>query len=119
MSGLRGRLPTGFDALQPWVDTGWSLTTETARTEKRHNSEMVEIETFANAMLAEIDRVTVYLNDFSLDALPEDASRLYFLMMSLAEVAPAVELYRQPAVIGGYDYRRFVADEESPLRPTV
>ena len=32
---------------------------------------------------------------------------------------PAVEFYQQPAVIDGYDPRRFIANESFALRPSV
>ena len=41
------------------------------------------------------------------DEMPEDARNLFYLTLSLAEVAPAVELFRQPTVIDGYDVKRF------------
>jgi hypothetical protein len=45
--------------------------------------------------------------------MPEDTRRLFYLALSLAEVATAVELYKQPDVIDGFDPARFVPDHES------
>jgi hypothetical protein len=119
MKPLKGPLPDRFTPLQPWVDAGWALPSESARTDKRHSCEMTEITAFSQAMLARIDDIVEYLNSFSLDEMPADARQLYFLMMSLAEVAPAVELYGQPLVVDGYEYRRFIADEDCSLRPPL
>jgi hypothetical protein len=49
-----------------------------------------------------------HLNRFAMDDLPPGERRLLDLTLSLAEVAPAIEFYKQPAVIDGYDSRRFV-----------
>ena len=43
-----------------------------------------------------------------MDELPQDATRLFYLTLSLAEVAPAVEQFGQPSVVDGYDVKRIV-----------
>jgi hypothetical protein len=40
--------------------------------------------------------------------MPQDARRLMFLALSLAEVSIAVELFHEPKVTGGCDPARFV-----------
>ena len=42
---------------------------------------------------------------------------LMYLLLSLAEIAPAIEFYNQPAVIDGYESARFRADESFVMRP--
>ncbi len=85
----------------------WLLATEPERSDKRQASTMAEINTFYGAMLARMEEVLPYLEQFSLEKMPTDAQRLFYLTLSLAEVAPAVELFGQPSVIDGYDLRRF------------
>jgi hypothetical protein len=53
-----------------------------------------------------MEAVLSYVGQFSLDELPEDAERLFQLALSLAEVATAVENYKQPSVVDGYDCAR-------------
>jgi hypothetical protein len=77
------------------------------RSDKRQTSTMVEIKAFYDAMLARMEEILPYLEQFPLDKMPEDAQRLFYLTLSLAEVAPAVELFGQPSVIDGYDIKRF------------
>jgi len=84
----------------------WSLATEKERSAKRQASSMDDIKTFYNAMLARMEEVLPYLEQFPVDALPEDAARLFYLTLSLAEVAPAVEQFGQPSVVDGYDIKR-------------
>jgi hypothetical protein len=55
-----------------------------------------------------MEEVLPYLEQFPLDALPEDVTRLFYLTLALAEVAPAVEQFGQPSVVEGYDIRRVV-----------
>jgi hypothetical protein len=98
-------LPEAFRDLEPWL--AWSLATEQERSAKRQASTMKEIQAFYDALLARMEEVLPYVEQFPLEAMPEDAQRLFYLTLSLAEVAPAVELFGQPTVIDGYDIKRF------------
>jgi hypothetical protein len=73
---------------------------------------MEEIQAFYAALLARMEAVIAYLDQFPLDSMPADAQRLMYLTLSLAEVAPAVELFKQPNVVDGYDAARFVQMHE-------
>ena len=97
-------LPAQFHELEQWM--AWSLATDQERSAKRQASSMDDIKTFYHAMLARMDEVLTYLEQFPVDALPEDATRLFHLTLSLAEVAPAVEQFGQPSVVDGYDIIR-------------
>ena len=101
------RLPEQFKDLEQWM--AWSLETEGERSDHRQASAMEDITAFYEAMLARMDEVLPYLEQFSLEELPDDAKRLFYLTLSLAEVAPAVEQFGQPSVVDGYDIKRFVA----------
>jgi hypothetical protein len=111
-------LPEAFSELTPFVEI-WALSTETERNKRRHTVGMEAIVEFKEAMLPRVDELVAWLNQFALASLPEDAQTLMYLLLSFAEIAPAVEFYRQPAVIDGYDPRRFVADETFTMRPAV
>lgn len=110
-------LPTPFQALEPWL--AWSLATEQERSAKRQASTMEDLKAFYDAMLARMEEVLIYLDQFSVDALPEDATRLFYLALSLAEVAPAVEQFGQPGVVDGYDVKRFVVQHGEAVRNTT
>jgi len=99
--------PEPFRDLEPLA--GWALETEVERNRKRLASTMAEIQAFYDAMLPRMEAVIDYLNQFPLEAMPADAQRLLHLTFSLAEVSTAVELFKQPGVVDGYDARRFVA----------
>ena len=100
-------LPEPFRDLEPFA--GWALATERERNCKRLASTMEEIQAFYDAILPRMEAVIAYLNQFPLDAMPADAQRLLSLTFSLAEISTAVELFKQPSVVDGYDASRFVA----------
>ena len=100
-------LPDAFRDLEQWIV--WSLATEQERSDKRQASTMKEIQTFYDAMLARMEEILQYVEQFPLEKMPADAQRLFYLTLSLAEVAPAVELFGQPTVVDGYDIKRFTA----------
>lgn len=108
-------LPSEFQELEPYAD--WALPTETERNTKRIHSSQAQLARFADAMLPRVDAITSHIDGLGSTSLPEKSERLYLMLLSLAEVAPAIEYYGQPTVIDGYDSRRFVADETHKLRP--
>ena len=73
---------------------------------------MDEITAFFQAMLPRMEEILPYLDQFALENVPEEVQRLFYLTLSLAEVAPAVENFGQPSVVEGCDVARFVPDQE-------
>ena len=110
-------LPPAFAHLTPYL--GWSLPTETARNARRNSSDIESIRAFAQAMLADVDAIVKHLDAFPLNEMPPAETRLMYMLLSLAEVAPAVESYGQPGVIDGYDPSRLVADASFVMTPCV
>jgi len=111
-------LPAQFAELAPYAPI-WALATETERNIQRHTVGMDAIYEYSKAILPRVDEVVTFLNAIplsDLDSKPE-AMTLMQMLLSLAEIAPAVEFYKQPAVIDGYDSRRFVADETFVMSP--
>jgi hypothetical protein len=104
------QLPESFGDLEQLADR-WALPTENERHARRLASTMAELRSFYDAVLPRIDAILAYLNDFPLDNLPDEAQALLHLSLSLAEVAPAVELFGQPEVPDGYDSRRITVVE--------
>jgi hypothetical protein len=104
---LELRLPDQFHDLEP-LAAAWALSTETERHARRLSSGIEELRAFYDAIFPRIVDVLAYLSEFPLEGLTPEAQRLLHLAFSLAEIAPAVELYGQPEVPDGYDSRRFV-----------
>jgi hypothetical protein len=80
-------LPPAFAELEAFAD--WSLETEAERYAKRLASTMDEIQAFYDAAFPRLA---------DLNALPEDARRLLWLMYSLVNASFPVEVWRQPRV---------------------
>lgn len=104
-------LPQQFSDLEQFVGV-WDLATERQRNRKRLASTIEELRTFYDAMMLRMDSIIEYLNQFPLDQIPDGARQLFYLTLSLAEVANAVELFKQPGVIDGFDPERFIAMHE-------
>ena len=108
-------LPEGFEILESVA--AWSLRTETERIKRRQASSFAEIAEFRDVLLPELPRIFEYLNAKDLATLSANDENLLFLTLALAEIAPAVEFYRQAAVIEGFDALRFMPVEDFCLRP--
>src|SRR5210317_1425977 len=107
---MSGRLPSAFVELEAWLD--WSLPTMVQRSARRASSSMEHLQAFYDAMLPRMPEVLGYLSEIPVGGgAPEDASLLN-LTKSLAEVAPAVELFGEPTISYGYDVARFTPDPE-------
>jgi hypothetical protein len=89
-------LPGEFGDLEPFA--GWSLPTENERYAKRLSSSMDELQTFYDAAFPRLEDGAAYMDQFELDALPEDAKRLLWLFCALVTVSFPVEVWRQPRV---------------------
>jgi hypothetical protein len=107
--------PSAFAVFEPFAD--WAGATETLRNHYRIDRSQAEIDAFAATVVPRLAEICAYLDRFPLDDMPPDARRLYYLMLSTAEVAPSVEGYHTPSVPYGYDSRKFRAQEDFPLRP--
>lgn len=102
------RLPTGFEDLEA-LTGAWALLTQNERSKKRRSSSMEEVRAFYDAVLPRTEAIIEYLNQFSLDRIPEEARPLLHLAFSLAEVAPFVEIYGDLRVPDSFEETRFVA----------
>jgi len=91
------KLPEKFADLEPFVDA-WSLPTEGERYNKRLSSSMEEIQAFYDAIFPRSAQILDYLDQYSLDALPQDALRLQRLIYSLVCISIAVEAWGQPRI---------------------
>jgi hypothetical protein len=107
-------LPAGFESLEEFV-VDWVLADAAARMAKRQSSTMDEIRSFYDAILPHGEDALRYLREFQLGSLTQEGERLLKLMLSLAEVAPAIEWYKNPQVYDGFPvsrirYLRQIAD---------
>ena len=90
------RLPSDFADLEPFAD--WALPTERERYAKRLASSMDELQAFYDAAFPRLEAATAYLEQFGMDALPDDGKRLLWQFADLVTVSFPVEVWRQPRV---------------------
>jgi hypothetical protein len=91
------KLPVDFAALEPFAAT-WCLATEPERYGQRLASTIDEMQDFYDALVPRAEEMMTYLEQFPLDALPEDATNLLHLIYSMIQVSFPVEVWRQPRV---------------------
>jgi hypothetical protein len=89
-------LPPEFADLEPFAD--WSLETEAERYEKRLASTMDELQAFYDLAFPRLEEAMAYLDQFELNALPDEARALLWLCYSLVTASFPVEVWRQPRV---------------------
>ena len=100
------QLPKQFEDLEPFA--GWALPDEVSRARRRASSPMAEIQAFYDALLPRMEAVLGYLNAHPLNELSPEAERLMNMVLSLAEIGPAVEFFGEPSVIDGFPTERFL-----------
>ncbi len=94
MSTTSAVLPEEFADLESFAND-WVLPTEPLRYAKRVESSMDELQLFYDATFPRGKAAIKYLNQFELDALPEQANNLMLLLYSLISVSFSIECYKQ------------------------
>lgn len=93
-----GLLPQGFEKLEGFV-AYWAGETNDVRWDRRARATMPEIRRFYEAMRVRAEDALRYLEKFPIGDMPEDATRLFRLLLSLAHASMAVEMHRQPRAV--------------------
>jgi hypothetical protein len=109
-------LPAGFEDLEGFA-ADWALASERERNRQRLSSSMDEIQSLYDALLPRMEEIIGYLNQQPLNDMSPEARRLFHLSLALAEIAPAVEFYKQPEVVDGFPPDRFVPVDVPYMTP--
>ena len=105
---MDAQLPHEFAELERFNE--WALPTQSERESRRRNTTEKERKDFYEAATPKLEAIIAWLNRFPLDAMPPEARRLLDLILSLAEVAPSVELYKGSATVPySFEETRFIA----------
>ena len=99
-------LTSAFNELSDLV-AGWALTDSTARLEKRLTTPAEEIKAFYDRMLPRAPEALAFLAERRLGALTREEEALLKLLLSLAEMGPAIEWYGTGTYPDAFDARRF------------
>jgi hypothetical protein len=90
------KFPAQFAALEPFA--AFALPTERERYAKRIECDMAELQAFYDAAFPCLEDAIAYLDQYELDALPEEAQNLMWLFCALVTVSFPIEVWRQPRV---------------------
>lgn len=116
-------LPQEYADLVPFLE--WALPTADERYVHRRKASREALKAFYDAMLPRIEGILALADEYPLGQLPTDLRPIYHMALSLAEVAPHIELYGgAPGVPYAFDETRFVAvhgnqDTALGLAPTA
>ena len=103
-------VPAEFSELTPFL-TKWAKPTENLRQAERINASTEELQAFYDTIMPRMDQILNYLDQYPYGQLPEEHRPLYWLAMSLAEIAPHVELYGgSTGVPYAFEESRFAAE---------
>ena len=91
MTTAATNLPPAYADLQPFA-AEWMLGNEKARYDKLLRTSMDELRAFYDAMLPRMEDIILFLNQYPLDAMPEDVHHLFDLAMTFMETAHPVDL---------------------------
>lgn len=102
--------PKQFETLEPFA-ADWALATQNERQRKRLRASRGELRAFYAAAQPLLGDILAYVDRYPLGEIPAVDLPLYRMMLSLAEVAPHIELYGgDPKVPHSFAEERFVAD---------
>jgi hypothetical protein len=96
-------LPQQFAELEVFV-ADWARESFRDRYAQRMKCTQAQLETFFNAVYPRMDDIVAYLNQYEVGKLPPPARDLYCIACSLMDVAPAVEIFKQPTVPLGLEW---------------
>jgi hypothetical protein len=91
------RLPDAFADLDRFVDK-WAKPTEDERWDERLASSYEESQELYDALAPRAEDAIKYCDQFPLDAIPDEAKNLVYLLCALNEVSFPVECWKQVRV---------------------
>lgn len=94
MTATKPLLPDQFVDLEPFAQQ-WCLPTEPERYDKRLASSMGELQAFYDVFFPRLEEALTYCDQYPLDALPDQALNLMYLLYSLVAVSFSVEAWGQ------------------------
>jgi hypothetical protein len=101
-------LPAAFADLAPWLD--WALPTADERQAKRLSSTSAGLRQFYDGVLPQLEAILAEVDRHPLGALPAELQPIYNMALSLAEVAPHIELYNGAVGVPyAFEEGRFIA----------
>lgn len=101
---------TDFSELNGFV-AQWGLPTAHERLVRRTEAPMAEIEHFYQAIVPRLDDIITFLNQFPVDAIPDEYLPLSYLALAACEIDDAINLWKAPTMEYGSDMRTWRVKE--------
>lgn len=106
---MSATLPKAFAGLEIYADD-WALATQNERQAQRLKSTPKALRQFYDAMLPQIEAILDAADQFPVGKMSPEVERLFFMALSLAEIATHVELYGgQVGVPHSFEEPRLIA----------
>jgi hypothetical protein len=86
------KLPAEFADLEPFASK-WAQPTEYERAAERRRSSPTELKAFYDAILSRLPDILAAVDRYPLGEVAGQELPLYYMALSLAEIAPHVEFY--------------------------
>ncbi|CAI7979055.1 MULTISPECIES: hypothetical protein [unclassified Parafrankia] len=97
MTDVIEMLPKEFADLEPFV-ADWCLPTEPERYDKRLATSMDDMQAYYDVITPRAEAALTYLDQYSLDDMPEEALRLLYMLYSMVMVSFPVECWHQQRI---------------------
>lgn len=111
-------LPPQFRDLAPFV-AEWALESEAERLSKLMRTSIGDLKTFYDAIFARAEEIRIYLDQFRLDAMPEDAQTLFDMLLTFVETAHPIELnWTTTDIDDAFALERMTVDKLSAYPPS-
>ena len=107
MTTTTNTLPPQFADLEVFCPK-WVLATEQERYITRIRAPYAELVEMYEKMTPRLPAIIEHLNNFPLENMPENETKLMYLTFSLMEAAHAVELWKQPDLPEAFEPERLV-----------
>ncbi len=101
---------TNFEALTPFFEK-WAKPTEYGRSDARRSSTPLELKAFYDASVPHLTDILKTVDEYPVGQIPADVKPLFYIALSLAEIAPNVEFYENsPGIPFAFDESRLIGD---------
>ena len=99
-----------FEGLSPYF-AKWAQPTEYGRSDARRASTPEELKAFYDASVPHLPAILKKVDQYPVGQLPDDVKPLFYIALSIAEIAPNVEFYdNSPGVPFAFEESRLIGD---------
>lgn len=99
-----------FDTLTPFMNK-WAKATEYERAGARRGSTPAELKAFYDASVPHLPGILNKIDEYPIGQLPDAVKPLFYIALSLAEIAPNVEFYgNSPGIPFSFEEGRLIGD---------